>query len=46
MHIQAQILLSLFPQQADENSTLPLEKAWNCKQFYLREQGYINILKN
>lgn len=46
MYIQAQLLVILFPQQADENSTLPLEKAWNCKQFYLREQGYINTLKN
>lgn len=27
MHIQAPILVILFPQQADENSTLPLKKA-------------------
>lgn len=27
MYIQAQLLVILFPQQADENSTLPLEKA-------------------
>lgn len=46
MYIQAQILVILFPQQADENSTLTLEEVWNCKRFYLGEQGHSNTWKS